>query len=140
MTNRIAVPCLGVGCPNIAVARGRCTLCNRRWERQRGTASERGYGYAWQQLRRRILARSPTCEVPGCQSPSQEVDHIIPKVMGGTDDPSNLRATCRYCNRSRAGRRPAANKWNASSLTLWLTFSRARSINFPRWGSEHDGR
>ena len=27
-----------------------------------------------------------------------EVDHIVPKDVGGTDDPSNLRVLCNVCN------------------------------------------
>lgn len=29
---------------------------------------------------------------------SMQVDHVHPKVMGGTDDPSNLLPACRPCN------------------------------------------
>jgi 5-methylcytosine-specific restriction endonuclease McrA len=38
---------------------------------------------------------------------SFELDHVIPKKMGGPDDPANLRITHRFCNRSRGagGRR-----------------------------------
>ena len=30
-----------------------------------------------------------------------DVDHIIPKRLGGTDDISNLQAMCQHCNRSK---------------------------------------
>jgi 5-methylcytosine-specific restriction endonuclease McrA len=37
---------------------------------------------------------------------SLELDHIVPRVYGGGDEPSNLRPTHRRCNRQRgAGRR-----------------------------------
>lgn len=32
-----------------------------------------------------------------------EIDHIIPHVEGGSDDPQNLRLTCLSCNRKKAG-------------------------------------
>ena len=93
-------PCLVQRCPALAVRGGRCAEHARQHDRQQGTAAQRGYGYAWRQLRRRILARNPTCTI--CrQAPAVEVDHIIPRSQGGTDDESNLRATCRLCNRSR---------------------------------------
>ncbi len=43
---------------------------------------------------------------PGCRGCAEEVDHIIPRHMGGAVlDPSNCRASCRPCNRGRRTRR-----------------------------------
>ncbi|WP_422049899.1 HNH endonuclease [Shimia sp.] len=37
-----------------------------------------------------------------CGSPhALTIDHIVPKVSGGTDDPINLVAACRSCNSSK---------------------------------------
>lgn len=36
-----------------------------------------------------------------------ELDHVVPRAAGGTDDLANLVAACRPCNRSR-GKRPGA--------------------------------
>jgi hypothetical protein len=36
------------------------------------------------------------------EAPSEEADHVIPKVHGGTDSLSNLGAACRSCNSSKA--------------------------------------
>ena len=33
-----------------------------------------------------------------------EVDHITPVALGGPDDPENLQALCRTCNRSKGAR------------------------------------
>ena len=38
-----------------------------------------------------------------------EVDHIIPFSEGGSDHPSNLRASCLPCNRRRAGNKQMLN-------------------------------
>ena len=35
-----------------------------------------------------------------------DVDHIIPKSRGGSDDPDNLIAACRSCNRRKKDRTP----------------------------------
>lgn len=35
---------------------------------------------------------------PRCTVIATTVDHIIPKRLGGTDHPSNLRAACAPCN------------------------------------------
>lgn len=46
-----------------------------------------------------------TCKYCGKKSPDVilEVDHITPKVSGGTDDPINLATSCWDCNRGKAG-------------------------------------
>jgi len=36
--------------------------------------------------------------------PATTVDHVIPKVLGGTDDVYNLVAACLRCNSSRGGK------------------------------------
>jgi 5-methylcytosine-specific restriction endonuclease McrA len=35
-----------------------------------------------------------------------EVDHIVPKSLGGTDDESNLVTSCLRCNRGKGKQRP----------------------------------
>lgn len=49
-------------------------------------------------LRRSILERDGhLCQL--CrEAPATEVDHIVPRVRGGSDDPANLQAACRWCN------------------------------------------
>lgn len=55
-------------------------------------------GSAWEAIRQQVLERDGfmcrICE----QAQATTVDHIIPKVKGGTDDPANLLAACRPCN------------------------------------------
>jgi len=101
MPTRPATPCRTPRCPAIAGPRGLCAGHARDYERRRGTAAERGYDAAWRELRRFILARDPICWETGCDEPSVEPDHIIPKVFGGSDDPTNLRGSCLYHNRAR---------------------------------------
>jgi 5-methylcytosine-specific restriction endonuclease McrA len=59
----------------------------------------------WRQFRRRILERDGgVCRIrgPNCQIVADEVDHIIPVLAGGALlDPTNCRASCGHCNRSR---------------------------------------
>lgn len=66
---------------------------------------ERGYGTAWSKLRLRILARDKhlcqPCLRKGIVHPGNEVDHIVPKAKGGTDDESNLQAICREAHREK---------------------------------------
>lgn len=62
----------------------------------RGTAEQRGYGAEWRKIRAAVLRRDRfLCQCPDCKGrrlPATEVDHIISKAQGGTDEMSNLQA------------------------------------------------
>lgn len=58
----------------------------------------------WRQLRKAVLARdSWTCQLagPACEVNAVEVDHILPRSLGGSHDVSNLRSVCHRCHRAR---------------------------------------
>ena len=62
----------------------------------------------WYKLRWQILERDKyTCQYCGQSAPDikLEVDHKVPLVDGGTDDPDNLVASCWACNRGKNGLR-----------------------------------
>lgn len=72
----------------------------------RGSRHDRGYGSGWVRLRELILKRDRyLCQCPDCLGgklrirEASEVDHILPKAKGGSDDPSNLRAVHPECHR-----------------------------------------
>lgn len=97
-------PCTASGCPNLSPT-GRCPQHSRaarpaptantvrRYDDRRGSSTQRGYGSQWQTFRRGYLARYPTCRQ--CGQPATEIDHIIPKRWGGTDDEANLQPLCK---------------------------------------------
>lgn len=75
------------------------------WQHDKRSRHQRGYGSAWDRLRVQILKRDTyLCRCPRCLGgelrvrPATEVDHILPKAKGGTDDPLNLRAVSRQCH------------------------------------------
>lgn len=35
-----------------------------------------------------------------------DLDHVVPRSRGGTDDPKNLAASCKRCNKSKGARTP----------------------------------
>jgi hypothetical protein len=77
-------------------------------------------------VRFHVLARSGFCCVYcGASSSSIElvVDHVLPVALGGSDDESNLAASCVTCNQGKA----ASNVVVARSTFLgWLRVQRGR--------------
>jgi 5-methylcytosine-specific restriction endonuclease McrA len=68
--------------------------------------SERGGTRRAEVLRRMILTRDDhVCWLCGKRG-ANSVDHVIPRIYGGTDEPRNLRAAHLECN-SRRRQRPA---------------------------------
>ncbi len=74
---------------------------------KRASARERGYGgEAWEATRKRILKRDKwRCVFCGiglfAKGSRPNIDHIIDKKDGGTDDDSNLRTLCPSCHSKR---------------------------------------
>lgn len=61
------------------------------------------YGYRCQTL------YPDVCE----QTENLQVDHLIPKSLGGTDDIENLRVLCRRCNTKRQNKMVVEkSEWN----------------------------
>lgn len=108
MPSRPPRPCPVAGCP--ALVRHPDRYCPRhaaeRADRERArlaarpSATQRGYGRAWQQARGEWLAAHPACVT--CGSAATLVDHIVPKRFGGADDPSNYQSMCRRCHESKS--------------------------------------
>jgi 5-methylcytosine-specific restriction protein A len=98
------------GCREPSVGGPRCReherARRREAERLRPTPSQRGYDYAWAaKIRPAILRRDDfQCTEPGCPNVATQVDHIVPKSQGGTDDEANLRSVCRPCHDRKSGK------------------------------------
>jgi len=65
-----------------------------------------------------------------CGEPANEVDHIQPRVLGGTDDLDNLVASCRRCNAMKGKRSEALFLGQSSTPPVfWEALSpRAASV------------
>lgn len=77
------------------------------WKGERGTRQERGYGKAWQALRELVKKRDKglcqPCKAKGRPAvPYREIDHIIPRAEGGTDDLDNLQCICSECHKAKS--------------------------------------
>jgi len=128
MPRRAPHPCANPGCPGLAEAGHR--FCpehrreeQRRYDRERGSAARRGYGARWRRLRLMILARHPLCADPygihaerGEIVAATEIDHIIPRSAGGTDDPANLQPLCRQCHSRKTAREDG--RWGGGRKSL----------------------
>lgn len=62
-------------------------------------------GRPWRRLRQRILDRDANlcqpCERAGRVTTATEVDHIVNRAAGGTDDESNLQSICTPCHEAK---------------------------------------
>ena len=80
--------------------RGRCAEHARAprvfVERPRPSAAGRGYDRKWRMTRARYLRANPTCVM--CGDDATDVDHIIARARGGTDEWENLEALCHSCH------------------------------------------
>lgn len=84
----------------------RCSPCARHSRGPRASSTARGYGMGWRALRDRVLAKEPVCRL--CGGLATQVDHIVAKVLGGTDARTNLRSLCTPCHGKKTGRDRAA--------------------------------
>ena len=103
------------GCPALVrPPRQRCPEHERAYERQRGTAAERGYDAAWTKFSRNWRQQHPLCgeradgelyaEHSVCAAESRveaatATDHILSMANGGAKyDEDNLQSLCASCN------------------------------------------
>ncbi|MEP3674372.1 HNH endonuclease [Sulfitobacter sp.] len=79
---------------------------NRRHDRKRPTAAQRGYNSAWRTASKAFLKINDRCAWSGCSKPSTVVDHVIPHR--GNDklfwDKSNWQPLCTRCHNSKKQR------------------------------------
>lgn len=93
----------------------------------RGTAQERGYGWAWTKLRKQVMDRDKWLCQPckrrgvytelGRRKGDCAVDHITPKSQGGTDDMSNLQAICHgkgSCHEAKTMAESRGQEWDGN--------------------------
>jgi len=112
MPGRPAKVCTYPGCG--ALTHGKARRCEAHpstpWRRAAEpvtppTTTARGYGWAWQKLRLAVLKRDNyLCQIAlgeGLVISATEVDHIVPKAEGGTDDMDNLQAVSHDRHRAK---------------------------------------
>lgn len=101
--------CRHPGCGRLIEIAGYCDRHKQDatgWFRtSKGSSSARGYGGRWRLLRQQVLERDSylccECTRVGRVSAASDVDHIVPKSQGGTDELSNLQSLCLRCHRAK---------------------------------------
>lgn len=110
----MARPCRQFGCANYVVSQAQRGFCdahadqrsnwNKRPQRV-GSTTQRGYGHAWRKLREKVLQRDGyVCVMhskQGAVVAATDVDHIVAKENGGTDEMDNLQSLCRACHKEK---------------------------------------
>jgi len=95
-------PCGHLGCPNLVpIGEQYCAIHKKQkrqqYDKQRGSAQQRGYTAQWNKIRKMILSREPLCRRcarEGKTTAAVIVHHIIPKDQGGRDSFDNLEPLC----------------------------------------------
>lgn len=91
------------------------------WSKQ--SRHERGYGTAWDKLRKVVLARDKflcqACLKNGRVTQGNHVDHINPKAKGGTDDLDNLQCLCAECHEAKTTRENGGRVGLAIGVDGW---------------------
>ena len=92
--------CVVSPCPKRAVLGGRCPehQISERYIAAWEGSSRQTSSQAWRILRKQIIQRDGAiCQMCGAPD-SVQVDHILNKARGGTDDPDNLQILCDTCH------------------------------------------
>ena len=104
-------PCSYPSCPRLTDGR----FCEehakqeaRRYEKyDRLPEVKKRYGRAWQVIRNRFIAAHPLCEIcekNGKITPAEEVHHIKPRRLNGSNTLSNLITLCSKCHQKTEGK------------------------------------
>jgi len=117
MPQSLPRPCTYPGCSALVRDGARCerhkVYAGSFADSRRGSRHERGYGAAWDKLRRQILERDNYLCQPSLRAgrvvQATQVDHIVNKAewlrvhgtLAGVDDPANLQAICEAEHRKK---------------------------------------
>lgn len=65
-----------------------------------------------------------------CGSTAEQVDHFVPRFLGGSNDESNLVPVCKWCNKSKRGL--SLEDWRTKRAAVeGFSFTEAQRSRFP---------
>ena len=89
----------------------RSRVSGSNWKHDKRSRHARGYGTAWDKLRKQAMDRDTwlcqPCTRKGKLTPAKECDHITPKHKGGKDKLTNLQAICTDCHKGKTAQEAA---------------------------------
>ncbi len=100
-------------------------MARRSWDSSsKASTTERGLGWAWQQQRKRVLARDCSlccvCARAGRGTLATEVDHIIPRAKGGSHCADDLlQSICGDCHQAKTDAENGRVRREATGLDGW---------------------
>ncbi len=96
--------CTMPGCPVLVYGQSRCAEHQKAHEERWGEQRKVGYGREWRKRRTEYIEAHPFCADPfhtGCTAFATDVDHILSRTRGGSEDESNLQSLCGACHRRK---------------------------------------
>ena len=96
--------CLAAGCETVIEGGAlRCTVHKRVFNQAGRVGRDKRAERRWEKIRIVVLRRDHhLCRV--CNRPGNEIDHIKPRSLGGTDLLTNLQVLCARCHSVKTGR------------------------------------
>ena len=98
-------------------------MTRKAWDHGGKTRHRRGYGTAWDKLRKTVLERDgylcQPCLKRDRPTAAKMVDHIRPKAKGGTDDLENLQSICAPCHLDKTLRENGRRRKRAFGFDGW---------------------
>ena len=85
----------------------------KKWAAPIGQPDRRKRGRAGQRDRAQVIAEEPLCRAclkRDVESPTEEVDHIVPLSRGGSDTRANKQGLCKPCHEAKTRAEDAARR------------------------------
>lgn len=101
---RCPEPAVGSYCKKHGPQPSDAETAKRDFRKKRLHSRARGYTRAWERIRKSRIGANPICQVDGCLRIVEEVDHIVPLGLGGTNTFENSQSLCKQHHAAKSAR------------------------------------